>query len=203
MVNLRIRKVGIYTGRFYAGLLCVLLVGVLLGSLFYGSMDTGIVKRLKSAQTGYVSLRQNLDFSKILLRTLSSSTAFLLVIFVSGFCALGQPVAVITLAIRGLGLGVVLSQMYSAYGVHGMLYSALLVVPNGLICSLALALGAREAICLSNQYAVYTLSDRQENGLRETVRLYCTKFLVLEAVLAVSAGADCLIAWMTKGLVPG
>lgn len=199
---MRIRKVGIYTGKFYAGLLCVLLAGVLLGSLFYGSMSADTVRSLNSVQAGFLSVRQNLDFSKILLKTLSSSTAFLFVIFASGFCAVGQPAAAAALVLRGLGLGVVLSQMYSAYGLHGMFYSALLIAPNGLICSFALALGAREAICLSNRYAVYTLSDRQENGLRETVRLYCTKFLVLEAVLAVSAGADCLIARLTKGLVP-
>lgn len=199
---MRIGKVGLYTGKFYAVLLCIVLVGVLLGSLFYSSMSADTVRNLNVTQAGFVSVRHRLDFSSILLKSLTSSTAFLFVVFLSGFCAVGHPVAVSTLAVRGLGLGVVLSQLYSTYGAKGMLYSALLVLPNGFICSLALAFGARESICLSNQYAVFTLSDRQTNGLRETVRLYCTKFLVLEAVLAVSAGADCLIAWMTKGLLP-
>ena len=105
---MRIRKVGIYTGKFYAGLLCVLLAGVLLGSLFYGSMSADTVRSLNSVQAGFLSVRQNLDFSKILLKTLSSSTAFLFVIFASGFCAVGQPAAAAALALRGLGLGVVL-----------------------------------------------------------------------------------------------
>lgn len=123
-------------------------------------------------------------------------------IFLSGLCAVGQPFAACALAVRGLGMGVVFSQLYSGFGVKGMLYSAVLVLPNALICSVALVLGAREAICLSNRYAVFSLSDRQQDGLKETLRRYCAKFLVLEAVLAVSAGMDCLVTWITKGFVP-
>lgn len=199
---MQVRKVGIYTGRFYVGLLCVMLAGVLLGSLFYSSMDSGIINSLGNTQSGFVSLRQQMKFSQILLKTLGSSTLFLMVIFLSGFCAVGHPVVIGTLAVRGLGLGVATSQIYSSFGIKGMLYSAALVLPNGLICAVVLALGAREAICLSNRYAYFTLSDRQVEGLKETVKLYGAKFLVLEAALAVSAGVDCLVAWITKGLVP-
>lgn len=199
---MRIRRVGVYSHKFYAGLLCVVLVGVLLGSLFYSSMDQGTLKSLSNTQSGFVSLRRQMDFSQILLKTLGSSTLFLLVIFLSGLCAVGHPIVICTLALRGIGLGVVLSQLYSSFGVKGMLYSALLVFPNALICSLALVLGARESLCLSNRYALFSLSDRQEDGLRETLKVYCVKFLVLEAVLAVSAGVDCLVILITKGLVP-
>lgn len=199
---MQVRRIGVYTSRFYAGLLCVVLVGVLLGSLFYSSMDAGVIKSLGNTQSGFVSVRQQMQFSQILLKTLGSSTLFLFVIFVSGLCAVGHPIVIGTLAVRGLGLGVVLSQLYSSFGAKGLLYSAALVLPNGLICAVALAFAAREALCMSNQYALFSLSDRQVDGLRETLRLYVTKFLVLEAVLAVSAGVDCLVTWITKGLVP-
>ena len=199
---MQVRRIGAYSARFYAGLLGVMLVGVLLGSLFYSSMDSNVLGSIGRTGSGFVSLRQHADFPQILLRTLSSSTLFLLVIFLSGLCAVGQPFAACALAVRGLGMGVVFSQLYSGFGVKGMLYSAVLVLPNALICSVALVLGAREAICLSNRYAVFSLSDRQQDGLKETLRRYCAKFLVLEAVLAVSAGMDCLVTWITKGFVP-
>ncbi len=198
---MQVRKVGVCSGRFFAGLLCVVLIGVLLGSLFYGSMDESVIKGLGDTQSGFVSLRQQMKFSQILLRSLSSSTLFLLVLFLSGLCAVGHPFAFGALAVRGLGLGVVLAQLYSSLGVKGMLYSAVLVLPNGLICAVALVFGAREAVSLSNLYAAFSLSDRQADGLREHIKLYCVKFLVLEAVLAVSAGIDCLVTWISKGLV--
>lgn len=199
---MQVRRIGAYSARFYAGLFGVMLVGVLLGSLFYSSMDSNVLGSIGRTGSGFVSLRQHPDFPQILLRTLSSSTLFLLVIFLSGLCAVGQLFAACALAVRGLGMGVVFSQLYSGFGVKGMLYSAVLVLPNALICSVALVLGAREAICLSNRYAVFSLSDRQQDGLKETLRRYCAKFLVLEAVLAVSAGMDCLVTWITKGFVP-
>lgn len=197
-----VRKSGIYTEWFYAGLLCVVLFGFLLGSILYGYMDRGMIQDLSNTQSGYVLIRQEMDFSQILFRTLSSSSLFLLVLFISGVCAVGHPFIFGTLVLRGLGLGVVMSQMYSRFGIKGMIYGTVLVLPNGLVCTLVLVLGAREAICLSNQYASFTLTDRQMCGLKETIRIYCAKFLVLEAVLAVSAGADCVISWITKGLVP-
>ena len=194
---MQVRKIAAFSARFYAGLLGVMLVGVLRGSLFYSSMDNNMLGSIGRTGSGFVSLRQHADFPQILLRTLSSSTLFLLVIFLSGLCAVGQPFAACALAVR-----VVFSQLYSGFGVKGMLYSAVLVLPNALICSVALVLGAREAICLSNRYAVFSLSDRQQDVLKETLRRYCAKFLVLEAVLAVSAGMDCLVTWITKGFVP-
>ena len=198
---MQVRRSTVYSERFYAGLLCVVLFGVLLGSIFYRYMDSGIAQSLSNTQTGFVSLRQEMRFSQILLRTLSSSTLFLVVLFVSGLCAVGHPFIICTLAVRGIGLGVVLSQMYSSSGTKGILYSAVLVLPNGIVSTLALVLAAREAICLSNQYAVFTLSDRQMCGLKETVRIYGAKFLVIEAVLAVSAGADCFTAWIAKAVL--
>lgn len=199
---MQIRRSGVYTEKFYALLLSVVLFGVLMGSVFYGSMSHGIVQSLGNTQSGFVSLRQEMRFSQILLRTLSSSTLFLFVLFVSGLCAVGHIFIFTTLAVRGLGLGVVLSQMYSTCEIKGMFYCIALVLPNGLISALALVLAAREAICLSNQYAAFTLSDRQTDGLKETIKIYGVKFLVLEAVLAVSAGIDCLTTWITKGLAP-
>ena len=202
MVCVQVRRIGAYSARCYAALLGVMLVGVLLGSLFYSSVDNNMLGSIGRTGSGFVSLRQHPDFPQILLRTLSSSTLFLLVIFLSGLCAVGQPFAACALAVRGLGMGVVFSQLYSGFGAKGMLYSAVLVFPNALVCSVAFVLGAREAICLSNRYAAFSLSDRQQDGLKETLRRYCAKFLVLEAVLAASAGIDCLVTWITKGFVP-
>lgn len=68
-----------------------------------------------------------------------------------------------------------------------------------MVSCLALVTGAREAIVLSGLYMKITLSGRQENGLLDAVKLYCTKFLVLEAILAVGAGIDCFCTIMLIG----
>ena len=81
-------------------------------------------------------------------------------------------------------------------------YSLFTIIPNAVVSAAVLALAAREAFSLSNTYALFTLSDRQHDGLRPFVKIYCAKLLILEAILALSAGCDCLIAWIFKSFVP-
>ena len=55
----------------------------------------------------------------------------------------------------------------------------------------ALAVGVREAVGLSNIFMTNGLCSGQTNGMLDSIKLYVTKFLVLEAVTAVSAVVDC------------
>ena len=198
---MQIRRIGLFSPKAYAALMSLLLVGVLLGSLFCAQMDTGMTNELASLQSGFVSLRQDPDLASVLLRTLSSSTIFLAVLFISGFCAVGHPVCAAALLIRGMGFGVVLSQLYLTFGSRGVVWSLALVLPNAVVSGSALVFAARESLNFSNRYILFSLSDRQVDGMKEQLRLYCAKFLVLEAVLAVSAGADCVITWVMKGFM--
>lgn len=198
---MQIRRIGLFSPKAYAALMSLLLVGTLLGSLFCAQTDNGLTDELGSLQSGFVSLRQDPDLASVLLRTLSSSTIFLAALFVSGFCAVGHPIAAAVLLLRGMGFGVVLSQLYLSFGSRGVLWSLALVLPNAVVSGAALVFGARESLNFSNMYILFSLSDRQVDGLKEQLRLYCAKFLVLEAVLAVSAGADCIITWIMKGFV--
>ena len=198
---MKLRKNGMYSPKAYGVLAGILLVGTLIGTVIYMSADASLTDRLGSLQAGFVGVRQELRFSRVLLGTLSSSTLFLAVVFLSGLCAVGQPVALCALLVRGMGFGVVLSRLYSAFAVRGVLWSLALVLPNAVVSGTVLVLAVREAVSLSNVYVCFSLSDRQENGLKETVRIYCAKFLVLEAVLALSAGVDCIVTYVMKGFV--
>ena len=75
-----------------------------------------------------------------------------------------------------------------------------LVVPGAVFSSVAMVVGVRESIGLSNIYMRVSLSDRQVDGLLDSIKLYGTKFLVLEAVLAVSAGVDCIGAIVIQNI---
>ena len=77
-------------------------------------------------QTASVDVRSSGDLEEILVRSFFSSTVFLAVVFLSGFSSLGQPLAVAVLLLRGMGWGVAMSQLYSIYGGHGALLSAML-----------------------------------------------------------------------------
>ena len=130
-----------------------------------------------------------------------SSTVFIAVVFLSGLSALGQPLAVAVLLLRGMGWGAAMSQLYSIYGGRGALLSAVFVLLPAVITAAALMIAAREAVAMSNILLCIVFFDRQHNGLRQTMRLYTVKFLVLEAAAAVSAGLECLLTVIFAGRI--
>lgn len=185
-----------YDCRFLAILSGIVLIGALLGTISCCCLDADIVKRFGLTGMDFITGRKNMEFGKMLVSSLGSTTVFLLVIFVLGFSSIGQPAEIAVLVIRGIGLGVTLSQIYISGGKTSVLWGSLLVVPCATISTYAIITGAREALTMSNIYLKISLSDRQENGLLCSLKLYAVKFLVLEAVLAVGAGVDCLCTYL-------
>lgn len=194
MQNLQQGK--IYKNSFFAFLTGAVLIGILLGVVQFCCTDSSFLTGLGIAQENFIAARKGMNFGQLLLNSLGGTTVFLFLAWLFGFSAVGQVPEIILLLVRGMGLGLTLSQLYSAYGKSGMLYSAGLILPSAIVSCVALIIGAREAIGFSNIYLKITLSGRQENGLLGAARLYCTKFLVLEAMLAVSAGIDCFCTIM-------
>lgn len=185
-----------YNGRFFAILSGIVLIGALLGTISCCCLDVDIIRRLGLTGMDFIAERKELDFGKTLAASLGSTTLFLAMLFIFGFSAIGQLAEIAVLIVRGIGLGVTLSQIYISGGKSSVLFGSLLVVPCAAISTIAIIIGAREAITMSNIYFKISLSDRQENGLLCSLKLYAVKFLVLEAALAVSAGIDCLCTYL-------
>lgn len=193
------------TGIYKSGLLAffagVILFGALLGTVTFCFMGSDELSRLSVFSNSFVDVRSSGDLGKILVRSFVSSTVFIAVVFLSGFSALGQPLAVAVLLLRGMGWGAAMSQLYSLYGSRGALLSAVFVLLPAVITAAALMIAARESVAMSNILLCVVFSDRQHNGLRQTVRLYAVKFLVLEAAAAVAAGLECLLTVIFAGRI--
>lgn len=193
------------TGIYKSGLLAffagVILFGALLGTVTFCFMGSDELSRLSVFSNSFVDVRSSGDLGEILVRSFVSSTVFIAVVFLSGFSALGQPLAVAVLLLRGMGWGAAMSQLYSLYGGRGALLSAVFVLLPAVITAAALMIAARESVAMSNLLLCVVFSDRQHNGLRQTVRLYAVKFLVLEAAAAVAAGLECLLTVIFAGRI--
>lgn len=192
---------GIYKSGVLAFFAGVILFGALLGTVTFCFMGSDELSRLSVFSNSFVDVRSSGDLGKILVRSFVSSTVFIAVVFLSGFSALGQPLAVAVLLLRGMGWGAAMSQLYSLYGGRGALLSAVFVLLPAVITAAALMIAARESVAMSNILLCVVFSDRQHNGLRQTVRLYAVKFLVLEAAAAVAAGLECLLTVIFAGRI--
>ena len=141
------------------------------------------------------------DYARVMAGSLLGSTVFLLGFALLGFCALGQPFEIALLILRGMGTGYSVAEIYASAGREKLLFAAGLVLPGAVISTLALAAAAREALSLSNIYLKLTLSGRTEQSPRDAVKLYGAKMLVIEAILAVAAGADTVCSYLFAGRV--
>lgn len=192
---------GIYKSGVLAFFAGAILIGALLGAVTFCFMGSDELSMLSVFSNSFVDVRSSGDLEEILVRSFFSSTVFLAVVFLSGFSSLGQPLAVAVLLLRGTGWGVAMSQLYSIYGGHGVLLSAMFVLLPAVITAAALMIAAREAVAMSNILLCIVFSEGQHGGLRQTVRFYAVKFLVLEAAAAVSAALECLLTIIFAGRI--
>lgn len=199
MQNSRTSNDFIHNTGFFAFLVGSAVIGVLFGVMSYCFMSADFLEQLSIAEENYIELRRNQDFAQILMKSFLSSSVYLGCAFVFGFSAIAQPIEIIIPLVKGMGLGVCVAQIYTQNGKSGILTCLLLILPCSLLSMYALVVGVREAVGLSNIFMTNALSIGQVNGLLPTIKLYCTKFLVLEAVVAVSAAVDCVCTVVFAG----
>ena len=120
-----------YNGRFFAILSGIVLIGALLGTISCCCLDVDIIRRLGLTGMDFIAERKELDFGKTLAASLGSTTLFLAMLFIFGFSAIGQLAEIAVLIVRGIGLGVTLSQIYISGGKSSVLFGSLLVVLCG------------------------------------------------------------------------
>ncbi len=192
MQNKRTSNDFIHNISFFGFLIALAVIGIFLGVMSFCFMDDNFLSQISLAQQNFMEIRKNQDFVHILIKSLSSSTIFLTCAFLLGFSAISQPLEIMIPLVRGLGLGVSVAQIYSQNGKSGILTSLVLILPCAVISMYALAVGVREAVGLSNIFMTNGLCSGQTNGMLDSIKLYVTKFLVLEAVTAVSAVVDCI-----------
>ena len=175
-------------------IMLLMVIGVLIGTLAFSFIKTSTLSDLNLIENDYLSMRENGEYVKILYSSLLNSSMLIVVLFLLGFCAVAQPVSVLVPVYKGMGFGVTIAQIYSENGVNGFFSAIILILPCALISSYALFIAVRESLRMSNRFFSQAFLDRrcESDSINDYVKLYAVKFLVLEAVTAVSAAVDCL-----------
>ena len=108
-----------------------------------------------------------------------------------GFCAIGQPVALLALLYRGLGLG--LSATYlAAQGREAFGYYLLVLLPQSLLTLLLEVVAVRESWSFSLSFFRQLWGNPGPKGLSVSPRVYCVRFgllFVLGGLLSLGCAA--------------
>ncbi len=113
-----------------------------------------------------------------------SALLFLLLLYLVGFSAVGQPFAMFLLGCYGICMGGAF-QIQCSSG-HVLLRSIALLfyfVP----LSVLMVVGTRESIRFSRLFSVYSFRDEWADNMTHRFRMYCVRFLVLVGFLLLLA----------------
>ncbi|MGN0622206.1 MAG: stage II sporulation protein M [Porcipelethomonas sp.] len=119
--------------------------------------------------------------------------------FVLGFFAIGQPLIIITIIVKGITSGISASAVYLEYGLKGIAVNLALLVPYVILSSFIVIIGARESLRLSAGFLSYALGKNDNN--KPEVKLYFLKFAVLMFFSLIVSAADSIVTGLLDGLL--
>ncbi len=118
--------------------------------------------------------------------SLFSTLTMLTALFLLGMWGCGAPFILAVPLFHGLGLGLTEAHYY-ARGFSGVLTTAGIIVPVGLLTGTVLAMAGAESLRLSVSLSRRLVSGDTEEGMRDPFRLYSLRFLLfLAGAVAVS-----------------
>ena len=129
--------------------------------------------------------------------SLFSTLALLTALFLLGLWGCGAPFILLIPLLHGVGLGLTEAHYYTR-GLPGILTTAGVILPAGLLAGAVLTMAGAESLRLSVRLSRRLISGDNEEGLRASFRLYSLRFLLF----LVGAVAVSLLDVLLRALMP-
>ncbi len=175
-------------------LLCTLLfAGILIGTLSYGT-NNEILNMSSKLLADFTKHHSSMSFGKILITSFMSSTVFLLAMFACGTSMLGVVLSPLLVLFLGFRYGCLSAYLYSAYGIKGIAFCAVLLIPPAVIYIIGLLFAAKYSIALSCEIAKLTFPKYGVANLCDSFKVYCAKYAVIIFVILLSSVLDAVLS---------
>lgn len=135
--------------RQYAGLILFItaIAGAVAGAVLYGDMTVVIPDEMLK---NYLSGRIHGGFFGNAASSFIAALIWCIVPFISGLCAVGQPVGVLVPAFKGIGIGMTFSALMNTYGANGVPAFAVFILPSAFIGTIICCYQCRMSVSCSN-----------------------------------------------------
>lgn len=165
-------------------------IGVTAGVILSLNLDDAMLINLSGTEQKLAVAAEG-HWIKVFLSSFVGAGILLLTEFFFGFSAVSQPLELLLIGFRGLGLGVCVRGVYLCGEV---LKSMAVFLPFAVLSTWLLILGAKEAFFLSMRYLNLSSTTENRLGIKTEIHDYTTKFMILTILLAALAMADALLA---------
>ena len=115
-------------------------------------------------------------------------------IFLAGTCMVGSVLVPAIVALRGAVYGMIMSYAYATYGLMGIVFNLLILIPSAILATIALMLAAREAFGFSLSLARLAIPTMHKPAIEQDFKLYCLRQLFVFLFFVVSAVVQTIMA---------
>lgn len=149
------------------------MAGVVAGAVLYGDMTVVISDEMLK---NYLSGRIHGGFFGNAAASFIAALIWCIVPFISGLCAVGQPVGVLVPAFKGIGIGMTFSALLDTYGANGIPAFAAFILPSAFIGTFVCCYQCQLSLSCSNNILA-TLRGRRETA-PHYYKIYIERFAV-------------------------
>lgn len=168
------------------------LLGFLVGVLIFKTKNTTegyysneFIKLYKELSSGFVLAGLNSFLGQL---------PYLAAIFLSGTCMVGAVLVPSVAAVRGAEYGMIMAYAYFAYGLTGIVFSLLILIPSAIIAAVAIILSSREALGFSLSLARLAFPETKKPRIEQDFKLYCMRQLFVIVFFVTSAVVQALMS---------
>lgn len=185
-----------YKSVFKRNILLISIVIVFIIGMVYGTIlityESGIFNEtLSYISKEFIDNRTNQSILQTFTNSFISSISILFILYITGFWAISHPLTYSIILFKGLGLGVIMSYMYSMHNITGIAFCIALIIPPTLVSLIAFIIGAKQTLCLSSMI-LSSFKNKSNNLNLKIIKLYTLKYLVLFSFILISSAIDSL-----------
>ena len=181
--------------RQYAGLILFItaVVGAVVGVVFYGKATVTVPDEMLEC---FLKGRIHGGFFGNAAASFISALIWCIVPFISGLCAVGQPVGALIPAFKGIGVGMTFAALVNTYGANGIPAFAVFVLPSAFIGTVISCYQCRLSVSCSNSVLAVLKGRRDEAP--HYYKVYLERFAVCCIGCFLLGIADAVITFLFR-----
>ncbi len=191
---LRVGQSGLKKNGFFLLFCLILFGGIVYGAVSGRSADSGLLQRLDFIFQTNFEVRCSQGLFSAFIASFASSVLFLTVIFLLGLSLWGGFFAVLVPFFKGYGYGLSVGFLYNAYGLQGICYNLLVILPGMFFSSAVIAAAALGAFRNSWHMIAGLFRSSMTIDLRELLMRYCRLMVRILLLCTAAAILDMLCA---------
>lgn len=177
-----------------------MICGMIFGAVFARNADFAALNKLDFLFYSNFKARAAQPIISIFSASFASSFIFILICFLCGLSMWGMFITPAVLFFRGFGLGLTSGYLYAAYGLMGVLFNLVVILPGAFVCCLAILMAAREGSRFSRIIASCGTLPQRGTISPPKIKPYLLRFGAILMIAFLAAVLDVVFSGCFAGM---